>query len=987
MHLSTHTWMRPEPLEKTLSRISRLGYNSIELEGEPGSYDIPSTRRLLDKHGIKCWGAVTIMQGNRDLIASNIEVRKATVQYMKDVITLSASLDGKIVTVVPSLVGKLVPTSTPENEWAWAVEGLREVAAFARGKNIRLALEPLNRFETYFLNRTDQAIILAEAVGDNVGIAFDPFHLALEERDIFDAIRACGSRIADVHIADHNRLAAGDGSFDWPRIMTALRDVGYEGGLAVECMPPIDRTPVGAFGSDQLEKEVIDVDPERMQFIIDHGSGIFTDEYYTSLIKRSAETMLPLIEFKSCVYSERIQKTRPSNKRISALEEHIKRLQQSLQISSNRSSDAQVQNPNQELHSSTGNAVPHNRLSDTPPDSGVRTRSNSFIGSDILDFSPSRVDYHVLSTTSHTEFHGPSSAMFDETQSRKEQPLVSGVDSLENEKCQLFATAAKQRQLELTNLASGKLDFDGVEFELGMHLLTVFWNRQHHSGSIVYRPLFMRDMAGRGPYFSKLLLNAIFFHALKSSPRYLGQCDVGDTPAISGWTYRKRIEAILHQPNEQMLYKSNITTIQALLLFSDALLAWCDERSLAWHYSGIAINMIIDLGIHVEDSAPRGRSLKSAEDVEVRRRLFWAAFAADKVQSIYQGRPPRLREVDTCVPNNFLDEYEELEQFDTLSYSATQELINSPTYSVSTFQQISKLSVIMEGILSSLYTQKSRMDDREYVYKKSQSLHDDLIRWKDSLPKQLIVDLEAPADKPLTPQILALQPFVSEGHLHSDTTLTLDAFAVCATAASRIDTILHIYQKHFCNKTAPYFISYATYVSATIHVRIAAQRGPESEAYRSLKHCLGVLWDQRQCLAPKAARVILLGLMRRLGVSFQNKSSEDSNGTQTMRSALDNAAPEGELASEQVALSEWGHQLDFTLSDIDMDAILQSFDVEQQDHASISQPSTFWESATNFLDGAPQQMGCSLDNAADSTDWLNLPDALIGFGALEAGIL
>jgi D-psicose/D-tagatose/L-ribulose 3-epimerase len=74
---------------------------------------------------------------------------------MKDVVLMCAELGGKIVTVVPGRVGKLVPTSTPENEWKWAVEGLREVAALAREKNIKIGLEPLNRFENYFLNRTD----------------------------------------------------------------------------------------------------------------------------------------------------------------------------------------------------------------------------------------------------------------------------------------------------------------------------------------------------------------------------------------------------------------------------------------------------------------------------------------------------------------------------------------------------------------------------------------------------------------------------------------------------------------------------------------------------------------------------------------------------------------------------------------------------------------------------------------------------------------
>jgi D-psicose/D-tagatose/L-ribulose 3-epimerase len=287
--------MRPEPLEHTLKRISRLGYSSIELAGEPDIYHIKETRQLLEQYNIKCWGTVTIQHGTRDLTAADPQQRRATVQYVKDVVLMCAELGGEIVTVVPGRVGKLVPTSTPENEWKWVVEGLREVAALAKEKNLKIGIEPLNRFETYFLNRTNQALALADEVGYGCGIAFDPFHIALEEKDLFSAIRSCGSRIVDFHVADSNRLAAGDGSFDWSRILSTLAEAGYDGGLAVECMPPIDRTPVGNFGAEQLEANAKDVLPEQLQFIIDHGSGVLSDTYYTELLRQSAETIRPFL--------------------------------------------------------------------------------------------------------------------------------------------------------------------------------------------------------------------------------------------------------------------------------------------------------------------------------------------------------------------------------------------------------------------------------------------------------------------------------------------------------------------------------------------------------------------------------------------------------------------------------------------------------------------------------------------------------------------
>ncbi|PTB34967.1 hypothetical protein M441DRAFT_454462 [Trichoderma asperellum CBS 433.97] len=283
MHLSAHTWMRPESLRRTLERISELGYTSVELAGEPSLYPIEETRQLLCEYNVKCWGTVTLQHGTRDLTTADPAHRKTTIQYMKDVVSMAAELGGTIVTVVPARVGKLFPSSSLENEWKWAVEGLREVAVLAKEKNIRVGIEPLNRFETYFLNRVDQTLALADAVGHDC------------EKDLYEALQKAKHRIVDFHAANHNRLAAGDGNFNWQRIITELRKVGYDGALAVECMPPIDRTPIGNFGATQLESGEITVPEGQLQFIIDHGSGVLSDAYYTGLMRRSAETLRPLL--------------------------------------------------------------------------------------------------------------------------------------------------------------------------------------------------------------------------------------------------------------------------------------------------------------------------------------------------------------------------------------------------------------------------------------------------------------------------------------------------------------------------------------------------------------------------------------------------------------------------------------------------------------------------------------------------------------------
>lgn len=172
--------------------------------------------------------------------------------------------------------------------------------------------------------------------------------------------------------------------------------------------------------------------------------------------------------------------------------------------------------------------------------------------------------------------------------------------------------------MEELNFRQGKLDFDGVDPDLGMHLLSLHWNRQHHSFLITYRPAFMRDMACDGPYFSRLLLNAIYFGAAKFSPRLEVRKDPNDV-RTAGWRYRERVRELLGGA----LDRSDVTTIQALLVMTNSLFALGDERSAAWLYSGLAFRMLIDLGMHVDLTSTRRFS---DEDLEIRRRVFWAAF-------------------------------------------------------------------------------------------------------------------------------------------------------------------------------------------------------------------------------------------------------------------------------------------------------------------------------------------------------------------------
>jgi sugar phosphate isomerase/epimerase len=234
------------------------------------------------------------MLGDRDLIHSEPDKRAASVRYVKDCVDMVAGLGGHELTIVPGLVGKTTPTALPEQEWQWAVAGLREVYEHAGPKDVRLALEPLNRFETYFLNRGEQAVALAEEVGEQCGVCLDCFHINIEQADPIAAITSAGSRLADFHIADSNRYAPGMGHIDWKAIIGAVRSTGYDGALTVEFVANIDRTPVNPY-PNALETGPVEISAEHAKFIEDHGSDVLTDEFYTWLVQSTADTILPLI--------------------------------------------------------------------------------------------------------------------------------------------------------------------------------------------------------------------------------------------------------------------------------------------------------------------------------------------------------------------------------------------------------------------------------------------------------------------------------------------------------------------------------------------------------------------------------------------------------------------------------------------------------------------------------------------------------------------
>lgn len=294
MELAIHNWMRAETIETTIRRVSAIGYTRLEIAGSPDQYNTKDLRKLMKEHGLSCWGSVTLMLGERNLLASNEAQRAASVQYVKEVVKMVKELDGHMVSVVPGTVGKIVPDGRPEEEWDRAVSSMKEIYEYSEASGVLLGIEPINRFETYFINRAEQALALAAEVGPNCGVCLDTFHMNIEERDMFEAIRMAKDKLFGFHVADNNRMAPGMGHLNWQKIIDTLREVNYNRVLSVEFCAPLDRTPANPYPGciDEMPENL---SPEQEKFLIDHGSSSVTDAFYTMLTQKSYDTLSKLI--------------------------------------------------------------------------------------------------------------------------------------------------------------------------------------------------------------------------------------------------------------------------------------------------------------------------------------------------------------------------------------------------------------------------------------------------------------------------------------------------------------------------------------------------------------------------------------------------------------------------------------------------------------------------------------------------------------------
>ena len=220
-----------------LAEIKKHGFDVAELARfEWAGFPACEIRREAERLQLEIICCTAFTSREQSLVSDDAAARRNGVEFIKRAIDASAAVGARtLVGPFYSAVGYLPGRRRTADEWSRAVEALRELGEHAKKAEVTLAVEPLNRFETYFLNTAaDGARLCAEVNHPNVGLLYDTFHAHIEEKDQGKAIRLVGSHLKHFHSCENDRGAPGSGQVDWPAVFAALRDIDYRGAMVIE---------------------------------------------------------------------------------------------------------------------------------------------------------------------------------------------------------------------------------------------------------------------------------------------------------------------------------------------------------------------------------------------------------------------------------------------------------------------------------------------------------------------------------------------------------------------------------------------------------------------------------------------------------------------------------------------------------------------------------------------------------------------------------
>lgn len=244
MRLGVDTWLWANVFkEKHLPSIAEakaLGAEAIDFSiNDPFVFPAAKAAALLKDYPMEAITS-TALPLHCNPISPDRKERDTAIEFMKKLVDVTAQLGAKVTGGVNhSASGYFTGKLRTHDEVQRSAEHLHTVCEYAQQYGITVAMEPVKRFESHFLNTAQQALELIDIVGmPNLKVHLDTFHMNIEEASMTDAILACGDKLAHMHVVDSNRGAPGMGHIDWIGIFKALKQIGYDGTACIETFNP-----------------------------------------------------------------------------------------------------------------------------------------------------------------------------------------------------------------------------------------------------------------------------------------------------------------------------------------------------------------------------------------------------------------------------------------------------------------------------------------------------------------------------------------------------------------------------------------------------------------------------------------------------------------------------------------------------------------------------------------------------------------------------
>lgn len=225
-----------------LKKVKSLGFDVIDIAiPDPDTFPSKQIKERAGEVGIELVTSCDLSP-ETNIIDPDPQIRKKGVEILKKFVDVNISLDCKILGgATYAAWGYITGKPRTNNEWNWGVECLREAAIYAKdNSDLIIAVEPMNRFETFFLNIAEDAVKFCKDVGTgNVRILLDTFHMIREEKSFQKAIETCGKEfLGYFHVSENDRGIPGTGLIPWEEFFKTIKKIGFNGPLIIESFDP-----------------------------------------------------------------------------------------------------------------------------------------------------------------------------------------------------------------------------------------------------------------------------------------------------------------------------------------------------------------------------------------------------------------------------------------------------------------------------------------------------------------------------------------------------------------------------------------------------------------------------------------------------------------------------------------------------------------------------------------------------------------------------